>query len=200
MINLPKEPERSDPNYSCYDDGGVEVEVGEFLWGLTRVMKPDRILETGLYSGISAMYFGLALKENGKGIVDTVEYEQKHAERAKKRIVDHGVQDHVIIHLMPSLDFTPQNYDIIFLDTEPQIRFQEMVKFYPYLNEGGYLFIHDLPRSMCQGRINPDHPEINSWPFGDLPQEIKDMDLRPMYFPTPRGLVGFYKKHSEDYL
>jgi len=55
----------------------------------------------------------------------------------------------------------------------------------------------------AQGNINPDHPEFKSWPFGDLPQEIKnwvkDGMLRPFHLPNPRGMIGFYKTRMDEY-
>ena len=91
----------------------------------------------------------------------------------------------------------------MFLDSEPYFRFQELRKFFPHLLEGGYVFIHDTPRSLCQGNVNPDHPEFKSWPFGDINREVKnmvlDMELIPFTFGTPRGLIGFYKPHHDDY-
>lgn len=44
------------------DDGGVEIETGEFLWGLTRILKPKHVLTTGVYTGISDMYIAQGLK------------------------------------------------------------------------------------------------------------------------------------------
>jgi len=42
-----------------------------------------------------------------------------------------------------------------------------------------------------------------AWPYGRLPQEIRDLvrqdKLRPIHFPTPRGLTGFYKVAQGDY-
>ena len=63
-------PEVSDwtgKNFMMFDDGGVELEVGEFLYGLVRVMKPENILTTGVYTGISDMYIAQALVDNGTG-------------------------------------------------------------------------------------------------------------------------------------
>lgn len=200
-IRLIKEGER----HECFDDGGVETEVGEFLYGLVRMTKPERILETGLYSAISCMYMAAAVKDNEFGHIDTVEYEQEHIKRSKRRLIDTGLEKHVTVYQQDAREFvTSYMYDFMFLDTEPQIRFQELIKFYPSLKPGGFVFIHDLPRDMCQGNVNPDHPEIESWPWGNLPEEIKALvvsrDLTPWMFDTPRGLVGFYKKHKKDYL
>lgn len=199
-LGLETFPEKTDAKWEMFDDGGVEVEVGEFLFGLIRAHKPTRVLETGTYSGISASYMGMALKENGFGTLDTVEYEQIHINRSKERFIKLGLQDIITIHQVSSLEFKPQGeYDIILHDTEPNIRYQELVKFYPHLKAGGFAFIHDLPRTFCYGHTNPDHPDEVAWPFGEVPKEMKQLNLSMFHLGSARGMVGFYKPHEEDW-
>lgn len=190
--------------YKMADDGGVELEVGEFLYGMVKILKPGYVLETGTYTGISAMYMGQALKENDRGHLVTIEIDEYHKNRAEKLWQQVGINGEITCRHMKSYDYTPSGKaELMFLDSEPNLRFHELVKFYPYLAEGGYVFIHDTPRSLCQGNINPDHPEIESWPFTNLPEEIKQWirngELRMMHFPNPRGMCGFYKVHKDDY-
>jgi predicted O-methyltransferase YrrM len=199
-------PEVSDntKSYSMYDDGGVEVEVGVLLFGLVRILKPSRVLTTGVYSGISDMYIAQGLKDNGFGKTTAIEFEQYHIDRALNLWEKAGVKDHIEVHKTSSLDFKPKEmYQFMFLDTEPQIRFAELEKFYPFLDDGGYVGIHDLPRTLCQGNINPDHPEMKSYPFGDVPPLMKELlqtgKLIKIHFPSPRGLVFFYKPKEDDY-
>ena len=197
-------PEVRGEEYQMWDDGGVECAVGEFLWAMTRLLRPNYVLETGVYHGWSSSYIGCALNENNKGYLDAVEYEIKHIQTSKEKWQKLKIDKRIVEHHISSLEFTPKhNYELIFLDTEPQIRFQELVRFYPYLNEGGYVFIHDTPRNLTLGNINPDHPEFKSWPFGDLPEEIniwvQIKQLIPFHLPSPRGLIGFYKRHKDDY-
>lgn len=191
--------------YHMVDDGAVEIEIGEFLFGLVKAIKPNKVLTTGVYTGISDLFIAGALKENGFGHSDAIEFESKHIERAKTLWSRFAVNEYITTHHMSSLDFKPEgDYELIFIDTEPNIRFQELVNFYTNLIPGGFVGIHDLPRNFCQGNINPDHPEIPSWPFGPLPQKIrwwlKDRSLVPFHLPTPRGMVWFYKPRGDDYV
>lgn len=203
-----KDPYRDlDGYYSSFNDAGIECETGEFLYSLIRLLKPDHVLETGTHWGIGASYMGMALQDNKKGSLDTIEFLREIYDRAVRRIITLNLQDVVIPHYGDVAKFQPKfTYKLILLDTEPQTRFAELVKFYPYLEEGGFLFIHDLHRHMHNIeslRNHPDHPEMPFWPYGPLPEEIKQMvredKLRPFHFSTPRGLTGFYKPHKEDY-
>lgn len=204
---ITKVPEVADPSgkYSMADDGGVECEVGEFLYSLVRIIKPTKVFETGTYTGISSMYMGQALKDNGFGHITTLEIENTHKVRAEKLWERCELSEWIDCVLQSSNDFQLQDeYDLIFLDSEPQIRFGELIKVFPYLKAGGYIGIHDLPNTLCQGNFNPDHPEINSYPYGDVPDQmnqwIKEGKLRLFHFSTPRGITFFYKVKEGDYI
>lgn len=189
--------------FTSFNDAGIECETGEFLYGLVRLLKPNHILETGTHWGIGASYLGMALKDNRRGLLDTVEFLPEIYDRAQLRLL-HALRLELYIkmHLMDVRKFVPvgSKYRLVFLDTEPQTRFEELLKFYPYVEEGGFIFIHDLHHHMHQIE-NKEHGF--AWPFGVIPTEIEqlvhDRKLRPFHFKTPRGLTGFYKVSKHDY-
>lgn len=187
--------------YSAFNDAGLECEVGEFFYSLVRILKPERVLETGSHVGVGASYIGLGLRDNNRGKLDTIEFLPELYKQAFERINRIGVDQYVKLHLQDARYFTPEtSYDLILLDTEPQTRFGEFVKFYPYLKEGGFVFIHDLHRHMHQ---IPNVEHGFAWPFGLIPDFmvnlVHDGKVRPFHFSTPRGLTGFYKVSSQDY-
>lgn len=189
-------------NYTAFNDAGLECETGEFMYGLLRILKPQNVLETGTHFGVGASYMGMALQDNGFGHLDTIEFLPEIHAVAKKRIAWLELTERVTCHFGDVAKFEPMvNYDFILLDTEPQTRFAELLKFYPYLNPGGFLFIHDLHPHMNQVD-NSEHGF--AWPYGVIPADMAALvnagKLRPMHFKTPRGLTGFYKVDSSvDY-
>lgn len=196
--------EPSDSRYSAFNTGSPEVEVCKFLQLFVELVKPQYILETGTYKGYSSAYMAKGLKENKEGRLETLEIGVHHIKDAKKLWEEMKVSEFIDVHEISSLEFTPtQEYDLIFLDSEPEIRYRELIRFYPYLKPGGFAFIHDLPRGFCKGNVNPDHPEIQDWPYGPVPEQInnwlKNGELVKWHFPTPRDLAGFYKPKPEDY-
>lgn len=197
----PLDPEL--PGYTSFNDAGIETETGEFLYAMTRLLKPDHVFETGTHIGVGASYMGQALKDNKHGFLDTIEFLPEIHNRAVLRIQTLNLQDQVTCHLGDVAKFIPGTdikYKLILLDTEPQTRFAELIKFEPYLEPGGFLFIHDLNPHMHQIE-NAEHGF--AWPFGKIPPAmaklVKDGILRPFHFRTPRGLTGFYKVHPDDY-
>lgn len=196
-------PEVSDNEgkYHMADSGGIESEIGEFLYGMIKVLQPDQILETGTYTGISAMYMAAALKDNNRGHITTLEITKEHKDRAEKlwQAVDLSAQ--ITCELQPSLDFdTDTTYGFMFLDSEPDIRFQELLKFFPYLKPGGFIGVHDLHRHLGQ-HDNKEHGF--GWPWGKIPTPLVELllsdQLRVVSFPTPRGFTLFYRPKEDDY-
>lgn len=190
--------------YQRWDSGSAECEVLEFLFGLVRMIKPKRILETGTFKGWSAAYMATALRENAIGIIDTIEYDPQHYQNEKNLWGTLGVTNQIKLHKMKAEDFQPEGeYDLLFLDSEPSLRWGELERFYPILKPGGYAFLHDLPGHFCTNSINPDHPEIENWPWGPIPNGIitlmKNRELIPFSFMTPRSMTGFYKPRAEDF-
>ena len=193
------------PNYTSFNDAGLECETGELLYGFVKVLQPDRVLETGTHFGVGASYMGMALKDNFKGVLDTIEFLPEIYNVAKARVARLELEEYVKCHLGDVAQFDPmysgdtRQYDMILLDTEPQTRFAELIKFYPYLKPGGYVFIHDLHRHLHQ---IPNSEHGFAWPYGPLPEEIKKWvrngELRPFHFGTPRGLTGFYKVDTKN--
>lgn len=189
------------PTYTSFNDAGLECEVGELLYSFVRVLQPDNVLETGTHVGIGASYMGMALQDNLKGHLDTLEFLPPLHKLAGIRISTLGLKHYVTCHLTDASAFQPKVvYDLILLDTEPQTRFSELVRYDKHLRPGGFVFIHDLHRHMGQ-MDNQEHGF--AWPWGIIPNEMKEFvrqgKYRPFHFGNPRGLTGFYKVHPDDY-
>lgn len=201
-LALPTMPEATNPEYSCVNTGGVETEVGQFLYGLVRLTKPLRILETGTHKGISASYMATALKENGKGSLTTIEFDPGNCNESLALFTALMLNPYVQVMQMDAATYpvTPDEFDIIFLDTEPHLRFAEFVRYFPALKPGGFIGIHDLGPHLGQNGLTVNG--LLNWPFGPLPAEMKEMlkQVQSFHFPSPRGFylgqkrkAGFYE-------
>ena len=173
-----------------FNSGGVETETGEFLYGFVRMTKPSRILETGTHKGISSMYMAKALEENKKGHLLTLELFQENINEAAALWAEMDVQGRITCLKQSSLEYKLEGQvDLLFLDSEPQHRFDEFVNFYPRLKPGGFIFIHDLHpnlgRDAAQGHWADFREKIGVW--------MKDHSLQTFTFRTPRGFTVFQK-------
>jgi predicted O-methyltransferase YrrM len=190
------------PGYHMFNTGGVEVEVAEFLYALVHMMKATRILETGTHRGISASYMGQAIKEIGGGRLTTLEVIPEHYQYSSmlfktldlNNVIDNRFEDSRK-HSEPG-----QHYDIVFLDSEPQYRFDEFLRFWSSVKDNGLILIHDLNEQLGHSNqwVELDaNTKVYDWPYGDFREKIgpyiTSHAVNLITFGTPRGLVVFQK-------
>ena len=189
-------PHAGRDTFSNFDLGGVEVEVGELLYSLVRVLKPYRILETGTRYGHAAAYMALALRENGRGTLTTIEIDAGNMAQARALLTTLGLTGQVeqIVGNATGYDPGDRHYEMMLFDTELKQRFPDMLRLWHALLPGGVAIIHDLHPLMGQHE---------GYPFGELPAKfdglIRQHELQSFHLPTPRGLYiaqrtapGFY--------
>lgn len=146
---------------------GVELEIGDFLWGLVRAFRPALVLESGTGIGISTRFLGSACKENQHGRVISFEPDPVMLRDARKRVRGLPVE----IRDGTTLEWETPRPDFVFLDSFPgEVRRAEISK---WLSTGVLLAIHDagryeLPRGL-------QFPTPRGFWLGRGPQ-----------FPTPR--------------
>src|ERR1017187_5349617 len=75
-------PER----WSMFDSMTAEVEVLEFLRTLVTTTKPNLVVETGTFMGVSTLWIAEALRLNGFGRIVSCEYDPKVFEAARRKI------------------------------------------------------------------------------------------------------------------
>ena len=88
-----------------FDDGAICAEDGELIYGFVKRTKPKNVLSTGIYTGISDLFIGMALKENGFGHLEAIEYEQIHIDRATKLWQQMGLSEQITVIKTDSLKF-----------------------------------------------------------------------------------------------
>jgi len=216
------QPEVSDSlrRFKMIQDGSAEVEVLEFLYGLVRLAKPRNVLETGTYAGWSSAVMAYAMDKNNQsysgnsGRVTTLELNEEWVKKSKALHSKLGINRINVVHT-DSLKFVlPRDdrgsveldehlkpkitFDLLFLDSEPDIRFKELQKFYSAVNPGGFIMIHDLHEHL--GLSNQTLHGMDHWPFGDFRpffgNLIRDHQLTVVNFRTPRGFTLLQKYDS----
>lgn len=125
------------------------VENGWMLYGLIRAFKPIYCVETGTHKGLSALFVGAALRDNGYGHLITLDIEN-HGQIQK--IIDKGLDAWVTCLITRSVDFKPlDSVGFLFLDAAHGYEAvqEELSHFQPYLLHGSIIAIDD-------SRLNPD--------------------------------------------
>lgn len=103
----------------------VAPNEGKFLMLTARMTGARKILEVGTLGGYSTIWLARGMAEGGRLI--TLEYEQKHADVARKNIVRAGLERAVEIRLGDAKKTMPElvnegagPFDLIFLDADKQ--------------------------------------------------------------------------------
>jgi len=142
----------------------------------------------------------LGCEKNRQGMVHTYEIIASLRDQAIALWDDLGMNERIRTYLQPSLSVqVSEQIDLLFLDSEPQLRFDEFVKFWPNLKPGGIVLIHDLHPSF--GHHGKVYHGVYDWPYGDFREKlssyIKENRVQITSFPTPRGLTMLQKEKSD---
>jgi predicted O-methyltransferase YrrM len=173
-------PER----WHMYDSLSAEVEVLDFLKALVIALKPELVVETGTFSGLSTLRIAEGLQANGFGRVITCELDKKVYDAARQRFDASGLAAWIDARNESSLDMKVDGrIDLLFCDSEGPLREQEVRRFLPQVNPNGLILIHDASSSLKIVRE------------AALRLEAEGL-LSVLLLPTPRGLVMAQKRQG----
>ncbi len=173
-------PER----WHMYDSMSAEAEVLDFLKSIVTTVKPELVVETGTFTGLSTIRIAEGLRENGFGRVLTCEYDPQVFAAAQKRFAASGLSAWIDARNASSLELEVSGrIDLLFCDSDGPIREQEVRRFLPQVNPHGLIVIHDANSSV---RVVRD---------AALRLEAEGL-LSVLLLPTPRGLVMAQKRQG----
>jgi predicted O-methyltransferase YrrM len=166
-------PER----WSMIDSMTAEVEVLEFLATLVTTIKPELVVETGSFLGVSTEWIARGLKRNGFGRVVSCEYDQVVYEKAKARFSVSELRSWMELRNESSLEMKVEGtIDLLFSDSDMPIREAEVKRFLPQMKPSGIILMHDASSHLKTVR--------------DAALKMEDEGLiSVVLLPTPRGLV-----------
>jgi prolipoprotein diacylglyceryl transferase len=173
-------PER----WHMYDSMSAEAEVLDFLKAVVTTIKPELVVETGTFSGLSTLHIAEGLKSNGFGRVVTCEYDPKVFASAQKRFASSGLGEWIEARNESSLETELHGeIDLLFCDSDAPLREQEVRRFLPQVSPHGLIVMHDASSAMKTVRE------------AALRLESEGL-LSVLLLPTPRGLVLAQKKEG----
>jgi predicted O-methyltransferase YrrM len=180
-------PECPHPEWwSMFDSMTAEVEVLEFLRTIVTTIKPELVVETGTFSGISTLWIAEGLKANGRGRIVTCEFDPKVYESAKARIAASGLVEWIELRNESSLEMKVDGtIDLFFSDSDMPIREQEIRRFLPQINPYGLILMHDASSHL---KIVRD---------AALKLEREGL-ISVVLLRTPRGLVVAQKREGRS--
>jgi predicted O-methyltransferase YrrM len=173
-------PER----WSMYDSMTAEAEVLEFLRTLITTVKPELVVETGAFLGVSTLWIAEGLKRNGFGKIISCELDPVVFAKAKEKITNSGLSEWIEIRNESSLEMRIDGkIDIFFSDSDMPIREPEVKRFLPQINPQGLILLHDASSHLKVVRE------------AALRMESEGL-LSVVLLSTPRGLVVAQKREG----
>ena len=173
-------PER----WHMFDSMTAEAEVLEFLRTLVTTIKPSLIVETGAFLGVSTVWMAEGLRMNGMGRIVSCELDPLVYAKAQEKIAASGRAEWIDLRQESSLEMKVDGtIDLLFSDSHPQVREQEVRRFLPQMNQYGLILMHDAS----------SHQKTVREAALRLEQEGL---ISVVLLPTPRGLVVAQKREG----
>jgi predicted O-methyltransferase YrrM len=173
-------PER----WSMYDSMTAEAEVLEFLRTLVTTIKPELVVETGAFLGVSTLWIAEGLKMNGRGRIVSCELDPVVFTKAKEKIAASELAPLIDLRQESSLEMKVEGtIDLFFSDSDPPVREQEIRHYLPQINPNGLILMHDASSHMKTVRE------------AALKMEVEGL-ISVVLLPTPRGLVVAQKRQG----
>lgn len=168
--------------WSMLDSMTAELEVLELLATLVTTLKPRLVVETGSFLGVSTEWIARGLERNAAsgapaGKVISCEYDPAVYARAKERFAESPLKRFIDLRNESSLEMPVEGtIDLLFSDSDPELREAEVKRFLPQMNPNGLIVIHDASSHLKTVR-----------------EAAKKMEreglISILLLPTPRGLV-----------
>jgi predicted O-methyltransferase YrrM len=173
-------PER----WHMYDSMTAEAEVLEFLRTLVTTLKPELIVETGSFLGVSTLWMAEGMKSNGFGKIVSCEFDPVVFARAQEKIAASGLADYIELRNESSLEMQVQGtIDILFSDSDMPIREAEVKRYLPQIRPTGLILMHDASSHLKTVRDAAFSLEAEGL-------------VSCIFLPTPRGLVLAQKREG----
>ncbi len=173
-------PER----WHMYDSMTAEVEVLEFLRTMVTTLKPELIVETGSFLGVSTLWMAEGMRSNGFGKIISCEFDPVVFEKAKEKIAASGLAEFIELRNESSLEMKVEGtIDILFSDSDMPIRAAEVKRYLPQIRSTGLILMHDASSHLKVVRDAAFALEAEGL-------------VSCIFLPTPRGLVLAQKREG----
>lgn len=118
---------------------------GQFLQMISRIAKPERILEIGTFTGYSAICLAAGLQEGGT--LHTIELRGDDAATAQNNFNKANLQDRIILHVGNALEVIPHlphQWDLVFIDAD-KVSYSDYYKLVmPQVKKGGLILVDNV--------------------------------------------------------
>ena len=118
---------------------------GKVLEMISCMVRPQRILEIGTFTGYSALCLAKGLQPGGQ--LHTIEFRNEDADTAKSYFDRSRFADQIILHRGNALEVIPgldENWDLVFIDADKPAYIQYFNLVFPRLRKNGIILADNI--------------------------------------------------------
>ena len=168
---------------------------GRMLVMLTRMIRPQRILELGTFSGYSALCLAEGMPETAE--LHTIEVNDEQEDFTRPWLEQSPWADRIQLHIGDAMDIVPTlggQFNLIYIDADKRHYADYYRLVMPYLNNGGFIVADN---TLWDGHVvDPEHQHDAQTQgilaFNDL--VAQDMQVEKVILPLRDGLTLIRKR------
>jgi predicted O-methyltransferase YrrM len=118
---------------------------GNFLKMISRMIKPEKILEIGTFTGYSAICLAEGLSE--KGMLHTIEINPELEEIILKYFNEAGVSEKINLHIGDAVEIIPtldETFDLVFIDADKENYLNYYNLVFDKVKNGGFIIADNV--------------------------------------------------------
>lgn len=128
---------------------------GKFLEMISWMVRPERVLEIGTYTGYSAICLSAGLTENGS--LHTIEINPELEDFILKYIREAGLSEKINLHIGDAMEVIPQldeKFDLVFIDADKENYLNYYHLVFDKVKKGGFILADN---ALWDGKVlSPD--------------------------------------------
>ncbi|MDY6801602.1 MAG: O-methyltransferase [Bacteroidota bacterium] len=168
---------------------------GKILEMISKMIRPQKILEIGTYTGYSAICLAKGLQKNG--VLHTIEINDELEHFIRKYIQKAGLENKVKLHIGNALKIISdleETFDLVFIDGDKRQYSEYYHTLFDYVKPGGFILADNV---LWSGKVieleSPDDEYTKGiFTFNEL--ITKDNRVEKVILPLRDGLTLIRKK------
>lgn len=149
---------------------------GRLLKMLTRMIRPERVLEIGTFVGYSTLCFAEGLEENGE--VHTIEIDDELEDFIRSNFAKSELANKIKLHIGDATQIIPEfedeSFGLAFIDADKELYWEYFEATLPKIRKGGFILVD------------------NTLWYGKVVEKVESSDR------ATQGILNFNEKLAND--